>query len=409
MFKHMSVLLLVVFGISSLGCGKNAREEVLEESPEETNRTEEPSTTGNTVANTHPPVVSSPERNSEYSGHDDTEIAVFYLPHTQGEVNPYLCSLADRGGLERVWNALEMFVPLTDSQRNKTQRPRLLFASGDSLVPSLGVNDADPLPRGREFYLQRAEVLLRGWEKLGMTAVAPSADDFVLGEAGLKKLAGTTEIPFVSANLYSPSTGKRVFPPAQAITVKGKTVLVIGISGPLTDPEHLAREVVYKDPLPEVREVLAAQTEAGGVSADLIVLLTSTSGEQTEKILLEFPAIRLALGGREGNSSDWHEPLYFKHYQLDSQRNHRMHGHSPTGYLWAARVGLGTWKRKSEPAIIPLGRGLAQQKNPMTSLVEQFNGQHSISPPKPQKSKNSRFSLTLFPPEDIRRELGQVP
>ena len=101
----------------------------------------------------------------------------------------------------------------------------LILDAGDLFFTTPDLHDSN---RVSEKY--RASVILMGYEQIGCDAINVGQYEFGGGEEFLLETAGTTQIPFISANLINTQTNQLLFNPYIIIEREGLKIAVIGLT-----------------------------------------------------------------------------------------------------------------------------------------------------------------------------------
>jgi 5'-nucleotidase/UDP-sugar diphosphatase len=124
----------------------------------------------------------------------------------------------------------------------------LLLSGGDI---NTGVPESD---------LQDAEPDFKGMNMLGYDAMALGNHEFDNPLDVLRKQEDWAQFPLLSANIYSKSTGKRMFEPYKVFNKHGIKIAVIGLTtedtAKIGNPEYLG-DVEFRDPKAEAKLVIA--------------------------------------------------------------------------------------------------------------------------------------------------------
>ena len=123
----------------------------------------------------------------------------------------------------------------------------LLFSGGDI---NTGVPESD---------MQDAEPDFKGMTKLGYDAMALGNHEFDNPLSVLMKQAEWSNFPFLSANIYDKTTGKRVFKPYQMFNRGGVKIAVIGLTTEdtmkIVDPANV-ENLDFRNPVDEVKKLV---------------------------------------------------------------------------------------------------------------------------------------------------------
>ncbi len=139
----------------------------------------------------------------------------------------------------------------------------LLLSGGDI---NTGVPESDLLDAEPDF---------KGMALLGYDAMAIGNHEFDNSLEVLAKQQSWVDFPFLSANIYRKSTGKRMFQPYQLFNVQGLSLAVVGFTTEdtykLVHPDTVA-DIEFRDVRIEAKQVLAELKQQ--VSPDLIFAVT---------------------------------------------------------------------------------------------------------------------------------------
>ncbi|QLB13382.1 5'-nucleotidase/UDP-sugar diphosphatase [Bisgaardia hudsonensis] len=123
----------------------------------------------------------------------------------------------------------------------------LLLSGGDI---NTGVPESD---------LQDAEPDFKGMSKIGYDAMALGNHEFDNSLDVLRKQATWANFPLLSSNIYSKTTGKRLFQPYKIFNKKGLKIAVIGLTtedtAKIGNPEYIS-DLDFRDPKVEARKVI---------------------------------------------------------------------------------------------------------------------------------------------------------
>ncbi len=139
----------------------------------------------------------------------------------------------------------------------------LILSAGDV---NTGVPESDALD---------AEPDIRGMNLIGYDAMTLGNHEFDKPLAVLRKQEKWAKFPFLAANVYQKSTGKRLFKPWAMFRRMGLKIAVIGLITPdtarLTNPEQLT-DIEFRDPVAEAVKVVSELRAKE--KPDVIVALT---------------------------------------------------------------------------------------------------------------------------------------
>lgn len=212
-------------------------------------------------------------------------VTILFTAARQSEVEPCGCREIDLGGIDREYNAIQAV--------RATGRDALLFTVGTTFVPSPGAFE----PAMAALLHKKAEFVAEGLKALGVSAVAPSAEDLWLGVEKLKSLRKASA-PFSSANLFEKSSGKPLFEPFVELGTRDRKVYFIGLSAAPRAPYVFPEGIEVRDPQVALRAVLATLPQG----PRLVVLGGSLSELDWVPLLTQFPEVHVALGPKGEDS-----------------------------------------------------------------------------------------------------------
>lgn len=152
-----------------------------------------------------------------------------------------------------------------------TQRYAIQAKGGGALILSAGdVNSG--VPESDEL---DAEPDIRGMNLIGYDAMTLGNHEFDKPLAVLRKQEKWAKFPFLAANVYQKSTGKRLFKPWAVFQRMGLKIAVLGLITPdtakLTNPAQLT-DIEFRDPVTEAEKAVAELRASD--KPDVIVALT---------------------------------------------------------------------------------------------------------------------------------------
>ena len=152
----------------------------------------------------------------------------------------------------------------------------LILDAGDLFFTTPDLHDSN---RVSEKY--RASVILMGYEQIGCDAINVGQYEFGGGEKFLLETAGSTQIPFISANLINTQTNQLLFNPYIIIEREGLKIAVIGVTNLLPKTIKNIRADDYitagKSMIKKVKD-----------KVDIIVMLVNASRADQKSLTKEF-------------------------------------------------------------------------------------------------------------------------
>lgn len=137
---------------------------------------------------------------------------------------------------------------------------------------------------------QQARAMAKSLSYMGINAVNVGPMDLAAGLPFLRDelaRAGSSELPFVSANLNDPATGKPVFPAYREFKIGERNVCVFG----LTQPAGLDASAIAVDPAPALKSVVG---ELEG-KCDLVVGLFAMPLHAASELIRQAPGVDVAI------------------------------------------------------------------------------------------------------------------
>lgn len=167
----------------------------------------------------------------------------------------------------------------------------LLFSGGDI---NTGVPESD---------MQNAEPDFKGMNKIGYDAMALGNHEFDNPLSVLKKQQSWSNFPFLSANIYDKTTGKRLFPAYKIFNEQGIKIAVIGLTtedtAKIGNPLYL-ENVEFRDPKAEAKKLIAELDKTQ--QPDLIFAITHMGHYQNANFGINAPGdVSLARYVNEGS------------------------------------------------------------------------------------------------------------
>ena len=144
--------------------------------------------------------------------------------------------------------------------------------------------------------VRKAELILRAMEKMGYRAVAVGEYDLYLGEENIRRLAGSTGIRFLSANVLK-GKGKPVFDPFVIVDIGTTRVGVFGLTSRAIDHRLMEERlpgVWVEDPMAAAERLVP---ELSG-KCDLVIALTHIGHPRDRELAQRVEGIDVIVGGR---------------------------------------------------------------------------------------------------------------
>lgn len=219
------------------------------------------------------------------------EFVLFYSNDVQGETEPCGCQPNQLGGLSRKGFQYQKIA-------EEGTRPRLTLDAGNLLfkTPTLSAGQVD-----QEKMAARA--IAKAYELMGYQAVGIGSYDLAAGPDFLAELAREGGFSWLSANLVDAATAKPLFLPGRMIRVGGIKAFVLGLTGNVALPPATGAKIL---PWTEVLPPLLAKASR---EADLLILLSTLSPDDNQRLAETYPAIHLIVHSRAGDSTLPSEPL----------------------------------------------------------------------------------------------------
>jgi hypothetical protein len=145
----------------------------------------------------------------------------------------------------------------------------------------------------------KAEALADAFKTLRLSAWAPGANDFLLGEPSLGKLVQRSGATLLGANLKGAPTQ-----PYQVVEISGIKVGILGLSRPVVTGQAPAG-VQASDPVAAARAGLA---ELKGAGAELDVLLAAMPRGEALRLIEAQPGFEVAVVGKPFDEGETNDP-----------------------------------------------------------------------------------------------------
>jgi 2',3'-cyclic-nucleotide 2'-phosphodiesterase (5'-nucleotidase family) len=210
-------------------------------------------------------------------------ISIAVTANRRLELEPCGCSMKDLGGIYREANIYSRF-------SNERRAADLNVSAGVTFAPQGSSFRSENLAH----YRRKADYLVRSMNALGVQAISPSGEDFVLGAEFLEALSQTAKFQFISSNLYKKATQTPLFKPLLTMEIHKVPVVVLGLSDPAAMP-HTEKEIETRPPEKVLKELLPKYDDG----KNLIVILTSLSLTEQSKLSALFKHPVIWLGGNE--------------------------------------------------------------------------------------------------------------
>lgn len=211
----------------------------------------------------------------------EAKLSLLYMNARRLEILPCGCGIAPEGGIAREMNVVEGF-------RGSRTGSILYFAGGGSFLP-----DATSAPS--ELTKKKDDALVRAWNEIGLTALAPTADDTRAGLPFLRDLEKRSRFRFVSSNLVTKESGTPLFERMLRFDFGRMPVFVLGLSpAGVSDPAVEVRP--WRDTLTAIGNELPAGPK-------LVVAIAPLAKADRERLFVEFPWVNIVLGGEATEST----------------------------------------------------------------------------------------------------------
>jgi len=144
--------------------------------------------------------------------------------------------------------------------------------------------------------LKKAELILRAMEMMDYRAAAVGELDLYLGEKNLKRLAASTSIRFLSANIKN-SAGKPVFDPWAVFDVGGTKIGVLGLTSRQVNVDLMERRVpgIWVDDPIRIASRIVPELER---KSDLVIALTNIGFPKDRELAKAVKGIDVIVGGK---------------------------------------------------------------------------------------------------------------
>ena len=200
------------------------------------------------------------------------------------DLHGYLSPVRGVGGAARLATVIDQV-----REENLATRPTLLLFAGDLLQGT---------PFSKTF---KGSPTINFFNRIGLTAAAVGNHEFDFGQNNFGILIGTSQFPWLSANL---KRGDTPYPGVRSSMVlqadNGLRIKIIGATTPGAVTEGMKENVAglnIEDPIEAVRR----QVESYGAGIDLVILLSHLGVATDREIAQKVPGIDLIVGGHNHN------------------------------------------------------------------------------------------------------------
>lgn len=217
----------------------------------------------------------------------DFSLTVLSTNDTHGQPLPYAYSgVVEIGGTvynSPVAGGLAARKTLVD--REKASNPNtLVIDAGDVNTGNIVSN------------LSQAKPDILGMNLVGYQAMALGNHEFDVSQQSLQDRRADAKFPFLSANIYSKVTGKRLVDAYTLVKLKDVTVAVIGVTTTETPtavmPANVA-DLEFREPAAEINAVV----KEIGKKADFVVVLSHLGIDQDRLLAAQVQGVGLIIGG----------------------------------------------------------------------------------------------------------------
>lgn len=299
------------------------------------------------------------------------DLLLFYSNDVQGETEPCGCQTNQLGGLSK-----------KGFQYNKiasdTAKPRLTLDAGNLLF-----KDSISTPGQAEQEKMAARAIVQAYTLMGYQAVGLGSRDLTAGIDFLRTLSAEAKFSWLSANLVEASTHKPIFSPSTILPVGAIKVAVIGLTGLVALPAGVDAALL---PWEQVLPALLDQVSPG---ADLVILLSTLSAADNQRLAEKFSSIALVIQARAGDSTVSSEPVLVNNTLLVSTP-------SQGKEIGVMEVNWQPSKRWGDPK----SEALAKKKAALDSLLWQLSKYKHVQP-----EQQATYQLLLAREQELRRDI----
>ena len=167
----------------------------------------------------------------------------------------------------------------------------LLVDGGNSLVGGIGRRPS--VHRVRQ-EMEKAKVIIAGFNRMGYHAMAVGAGEIALGLEHLKELEKLMEFPLLCANLVVKETGEPVFTPSTIVAIDGVRIGIFGLILTTFQADYLESIA----PGCEVLDVVEAGRKAAAALRSrvaFVVGLCHTNDDETRALLAACPDVDIVV------------------------------------------------------------------------------------------------------------------
>ena len=212
------------------------------------------------------------------------QVSILFTSARHLSLTPCGCSLLPLGGVDREWN-------FSKGWRASAAETKISLSAGTSFLPLTFQYNA----KKNDVYFNSAKLLVEAWNSLSLSAIGPSAEDTRLGIGKLRALEALAKFPFVSTNLYQKKSRKPLFKKFLVVPANPAQIVVFALSHGFGAKVRTGKDVVVRDPVSSLREVMK-EIPAG---PRVLVVLSSLSKAQRLKLAASVTEPLIILGGDE--------------------------------------------------------------------------------------------------------------
>ncbi len=237
-------------------------------------------------------------------------LSILFTANRYGAIETSHATLKPLGGVQREWNLAHKWL-------KSAMGESLFLASGTTFVPP--PKDFDL--RQKELYLHRATYLVEALNKMPLSALSPSLEDFGLGRQPLMDALKAAKFQLVSSNLYDTQSRRPLFNTYLHYRHEGVEIYVLGITAPPSSAYARDPSIFTLSP----REAVATVLEIIPHDEDrLVILLSNVNEKERENLMREFPELHIVLGAdREStttfNAKQWTGSTLYLNPQADGK------------------------------------------------------------------------------------------
>jgi 2',3'-cyclic-nucleotide 2'-phosphodiesterase (5'-nucleotidase family) len=146
---------------------------------------------------------------------------------------------------------------------------------------------------------EKAQVILEGFNLMGVDALGVGDDDLTLGKDFLMEMSKKVQFPILSSNIVNEESGKLLLQPYLLKEIAGMKIGIFSLLSPdlFTGPNDPRKKgLVFRDPV-ETAQAMVRELQP---KTDLLILLSHLSYSKDVELAQNISGIHLIIGGHTG-------------------------------------------------------------------------------------------------------------